>query len=73
MNFKYEPNTNPKHNFPVNQPPHLNFLECDAKKYAQNTSPKSDLFKTCKGVRGFECCTRIGLTDEQLTLNLDRP
>ena len=72
MNFKYDPDTNPKHNFLVNQPLCLNFLGCYGRKHVQKTSPKVELFGTYKGVGGFEQC-RLGLTDVQLTLNLSKP
>ena len=71
MNFKCDPNTNPKHNFPVNQPPCLNFLGCDGRKHVQMTYPKSKLFRTYNGLMCSEWC-RLDLTNEQLTMNLYR-
>ena len=72
MNFKYEPHTNTKHNFPVNQLLCLNVLGCDGRKHVQNISPKYELFRTYEGVGDFGLC-RIDLTDVQLNLNLSKP
>ena len=72
MNFKYDPYTNPKHNFPVNQLLSLNVLGCDCRKHVQNTSPKTELFETYEGVQDFGWC-RLGLTDVELTPKLSKP
>ena len=72
MNFKYEPNTNPKHNFPLNKPLCLNVLGCDGRKDAQKNSLKYKLFVTYRELRGYRWC-RLGLNYEQLNLNLYRP
>ena len=72
MNFKYDLDTNPKHNFPVNQLLCLNVLGCDSRKHVQRTFPKVELFKTYEGVGDFGWC-RLGLTDVELTPKLSKP
>ena len=72
MNFKYEQDTNPKHNFPVNQLLCLNVLGCDGRKHVQNTFPKVEFFVTYKELGDSRWC-RLGLTNKQVTPNLGKP
>ena len=53
MKLKYELNTNPKHNSPVNQLLCLNVLGCYGRKHAQNTSLRAELFGMYEQVRGY--------------------
>ena len=52
MNFKYEQDTNPRQNFPMNPLLYLNVSRCDGSKLVQNTFPKYTIFRMYKEVGG---------------------
>ena len=71
MCYVYDLDTNPKHNFPLNQLLCLNVLGYDGRKHVQKASPKYELFEMYEGLGGSGWC-RLGLTDDQLTLTLSK-